>query len=59
MASVHDQRVIEAFRPDRPHEPLGVGVGLRCPPRSAQDLDPFGAEYLVEDWAESLIPVMD
>jgi hypothetical protein len=24
----------------------------------AQDLDPLGPEYLVEDWAESFVPVM-
>src|SRR5665811_24591 len=50
---------IEALGAESPDEPFGIGVGLRCPPRRAQDLDPLGAEYLVEDWAESLVPVMN
>jgi hypothetical protein len=29
------------------------------PPRRAQDLDPLGPEHLVEDWAESFVPVMN
>jgi hypothetical protein len=44
MPTPEDQDVVQAFRADGPHEPLGEGVGLRCPDRSADDLDFFGAE---------------
>lgn len=30
---VYDQQVVEALRPDRPHEALGVGIGVRGPER--------------------------
>ena len=59
MAFAQEEHPIEALGADRPDEPFGIGVGLRCPPRSAQYLDPLGPEHLVEDWAESLVPVMD
>jgi hypothetical protein len=59
MAFAQEEHPVEALGADRPDEPFGIGVGLRCPPGRAQDLDPLGAEYLVKDWAESLVPVMD
>jgi len=59
MAFAQEEHPIEALGADGPDESFGIGVGLRCPPRRAQDLDPLSPEYLVEDWAESLVPVMD
>jgi hypothetical protein len=38
VARVEDQQVVEALRPDGPHEPLGVGIGIRGPKRSLQHL---------------------
>ena len=35
VACVDDQKVVEALGPDRPNEPLGVGIGVRGPERSA------------------------
>src|ERR1700691_687397 len=58
MPFAQEEHPVEAFGAERPDEPFGIGVRLRCPPRRAQDLDPLGPEYLVEDWAEPLVPVM-
>src|SRR5271170_6131162 len=59
MSFAQKEHPIEALGADRSDEPFGIGIGLRCPPRSAQDLDPLGPEYLVEDGAEPLVPVMN
>lgn len=59
MPFAQDENSIEALGANRSDEPFGIGVGLRCPPRRAQDLDPLGPEDLVEDWAEPLVPVMN
>ena len=59
MSFAQKEHPIEALGADRSDEPFGIGVGLRRPPRSAQDLDPLGPEYLVEDGAEPLVPVMN
>ncbi len=59
MSFAQKEHPIEALGADRPNEPFGIGVGLRCPPWCAQDLDPLGAKYLVENWAESLVPIMN
>ena len=56
MAFAQKEHPIDELGADRPDEPFGIGIGLRCPPWSAKDLDPLGPEYLVEDWAESLVP---
>ena len=59
MASVHDQQVIEAFRPDRPHEPLGVGIGIRGPKRRAQHLSTGAGEDGAEARDVLCIPVTE
>src|SRR6202035_1862698 len=59
MPLAQEEYPIEALGADRPDEPFGIGVGPRCPPRCAQDLDTLGSEYLIEDWAEPLVPVMN
>ncbi|MDR3648765.1 MAG: hypothetical protein P4L20_06710 [Acidimicrobiales bacterium] len=59
MSFAQEEHPIETLGAHRPDEPFGIGVGFGCAPRSAQDLDPLGAEYLVEDWAEPLVPVMN
>src|ERR1019366_556751 len=48
MPCVHDQKMVEALRPDRPHEPLGVGIGIRGPKRRAQHLCTSAGEDGVE-----------
>jgi len=59
MPFAQEEYPVEALGAEGPDEPFGIGVGLRGPPRSAQDLDPFGPEDLVEDGAEPLVPVMN
>ena len=58
MPFAQEEHPVEALGAERPDETFRIGVGLRCPPRRAQDLDPLGPEYLVEDGAEALVPVM-
>jgi hypothetical protein len=41
MLGVHDEEMIETLGPDRPHEALGVGVRIRGPKRSLQNLGTF------------------
>jgi hypothetical protein len=48
MPCVHDQEMVEALGSDRPHEPLGVGVRVRGPERSLQDLGTLRSKDLVE-----------
>jgi len=36
MAPIYDQEVVEALRPDRSHEPLGVGIGIRGAKRRSE-----------------------
>ena len=48
MPRVHDEEMIETLGPDRPHEALGVGVRIRGPKRSLQNLGTFRSEDLVE-----------
>ena len=59
MPFAQEENPIEALGADRPDEPFGIGIGLGCPPRCAKDLDALGAKYLVENWAESLVPIMN
>jgi hypothetical protein len=35
MACVYDQQVVKTLGSDSPHDPLGVGIGVRGPERSA------------------------
>lgn len=48
MARIHDQQVVETLGPDSPHEPLGVGIGIRGPKRRAQLLSSCAGENGVE-----------
>ena len=59
MPFAQEEHPIEALGADRPDEPFGIGVGLGCPPRRAQDLDLLGADYLVEDGQNRLSRVMN
>lgn len=38
VACIHDQQMVEAFRPDRSDEPLGVGIGIRGLKRCPENL---------------------
>jgi len=59
MARIHDQEVVEAFGPDRPHEPPGVGIGIRGPKRRAQHLSAGAGEDGVEARDVLRIPVTE
>ena len=48
MSCVHDEEMIQALGTDRPHEPFGVGVGVRGPKRCLEDLGTFRSKDLVE-----------
>jgi len=56
---VHDQQVVEALRPDRPHEPLGACVRVRGPEGCLEDLGALGLEHVVEARDVLGVPVAD
>jgi hypothetical protein len=41
MSCIDDEKMIQAFGPDRPHEPLGEGIRVRRPEWGSQDLGTF------------------
>jgi len=58
MPTSVDEDVVQAFRADGPHEPLGEGVGPWRPDRGADDPDFFHPEYLVERTRELRVAVV-
>jgi len=59
MAGVQDQEPIQAFRSDRPDEPLGDPIGLGCLNRRPNDSDVFGLEDGIEAVRELAILIAD
>jgi hypothetical protein len=56
---VHDQQVVEALRPDGPHEPLNECVRVRGPEGCLEDLGALGLEHVVEARDVLGVPVAD
>jgi hypothetical protein len=59
VAAAEDQQPVETLASNGANEPLRVGVGLWCPDRCSDDLDPFAAEDLVEGGAELAVAVVN
>jgi hypothetical protein len=59
MSCIDDEKMIQALGPDRPHEPLGEGIRVRCPEWGSQDLGAFGPKDLVEARHELRVAITD
>jgi len=48
VTDIDDEEMIEALRPDRSYEPFCIGVRVRCPERSLEDLGTFRSKDFIE-----------
>jgi hypothetical protein len=59
VAAAEDQQPVEALSADAADPALGMGARLRRPYRRFDEVDPFGAEDLVELAAELAVSITD
>ena len=59
ISTTEDEHPVQTFAPDRADEALSEGVGTRCPDRSPDDPDAFGAEGLIEAGRELSVAIPD
>ena len=57
MVLIQNQEPVEAFRSDRPHEPLRHAVGLWGTKRRANDLDVLTPKHRVEPAGKFLVAI--
>ena len=59
VALAKDHEVVEALRPDRANEALGVSVQVGAPPRQGYDRDARAVEQVLEGRRVERVPVED